>query len=156
MSKLLYLIAFLSLFIGCKRVQPDKKSDLVNADSLKYISLVQATIDIPCLQVKIHDQQEEYKQKEVIIVNNNIDKRYIAGMSGLKIAGYPIKIMTKQEVDSLGFKVYFLCEDISINDNFAEVIFDYYPRVTTISTIHEFKLNHWYLRVVHGCKNSNN
>jgi hypothetical protein len=119
------LIILLVLFISCQngknQKQINESQENSCTDSIKYIKLISATIDLPNLQQYYRDE-DTLKEKELIILDNI---KFPRGIEKLKKFNNSVRIMKETEIKEYGIEEYLEYKVINLKNDTAYVYYRY-------------------------------
>lgn len=117
-----YLIIILLLLLACQNNRNSRfeHKDRICTDSMRFVALIAATIDLPNLQ-EYFEVQETLNQKELVILNN----RCFTGVDTLKKFDNYVKLMSKTELEKKNIRAYLEYKEINIKQDTAYVYYTY-------------------------------
>ena len=146
-------IILLLILISCQNVNNTKhkseSKDNSCTDSLKFIMLMSATIDLPNLQ-RYYINSDTIKKKELIILDS---LQRFRGVEKLKKFNNPIRIMEGKEIRGKGITRYLYYEEINIKNDTAFVYYRYGEHRIGIESTYFLKNCQWQLIKSHLWKN---
>jgi len=138
---LLLLLIFVWLSSGqINNKHKGKNNETLCSDSLKFVTLIALTLDLPNLQ-QYFEVQETLNQKELVILNN----RNFLGVDKLKKFNLSIKLMNETEIRERGIKSFIEYEEIKIKNDTAYVYYRYAVQGIGIESTYFLKNCHWQL-----------
>lgn len=146
-------ILLLLILMSCQNVNNTKhkieSKDNICTDSLKFIRLISATIDLPNLQ-RYYISSDTFEKKELIILDNLLNFR---GIEKLKKFNNPIRIMKGSEIREKGIYRYLFYKEINIKNDTAFVYYRYGENRIGIESTYFLKNCQWLLIKSHLWKN---
>jgi hypothetical protein len=138
-------IILLLILVSCQNVNNSKhkseSKDNSCTDSLKFIRLISATIDLPDLQEYYRDK-DTLRKKELIILDNLL---YFRGIEKLTKFNNPIRIMKGSEIRGKGIYIYIYYKKINIKNDTAFVYYRYGMKDLGIESTYFLKECKWQL-----------
>jgi len=134
----------LSLFISCQHINnakhDGKNKATICSDSLKFVTLISSTLELPNLQ-QYFKVQETLNQKELVLLNN----RHFIGVDKLNKFNNPIKLMNETEIREKDIKAYIVYKEINIKNDTAYVYYRYDVQGIGIKSTYLLKNCQWKL-----------
>jgi hypothetical protein len=142
--KLKILTLLLPILVSCQHTNnakhDGKNKEIICSDSLKFVTLISSTLELPNLQ-QYFKVQETLNQKELVVLNN---KRFI-GVDKLNKFNKPIKLMSETEIGEKDIKAYIDYKEINIKNDTAYVYYRYDVQGIGIKSTYFFKNCQWQL-----------
>jgi hypothetical protein len=147
------LILLLPLFISCQSVINLTKHgnmELSCIDSIKFVKLIEATIELPNLQQYLESQEKMLNQKELVILNSS---RYLSDADKLTKFNNPVKLMNDIEIKNKNIIAYLEYEEINIKNDSAYVYYRYSIHGIGMESAYVLKDCEWELVTTHLWEN---
>lgn len=142
--KLKIIILLLPILVSCQRTNnakhDSKNKEIICSDSLKFVTLISSTLELPNLQ-QYFKVQGTLNQKELVVLNN----RRFTGIEKLNKFDKPIKLMSETEIREKGIKAYVDYKEINIKNDTAYIYYRYDVQGIGIKSTYFFKNCQWQL-----------
>ena len=146
------LILFLPILISCHHTNSAKhdvkSKENICSDSLKFVSLIASTLELPNLQ-QYFRVQKTLNQKDLVILNS----RKFVGVENLIKFKHPIKLMSETEIREKNIKAYIDYREINIKNDTAYVYYRYDVQGIGIKSTYFLKNCQWKLISSHLWEN---
>jgi hypothetical protein len=141
--KIIRFILLLTLF-SCqgkeKAFNTLSSSDSIKEDSLRFLKLIEASIDLPALQ-QYYKVQETLKQEELVILENEILKE----IRNLSKFNQPVRILNTKKIQEDRIKAYLDFKSIKITNDTAFVYYSYDIQGIGIKSTYLYQDSSWIL-----------